>query len=652
WIYFRDKGPLNLAKNASVLQEAESRLTKRAIARREKVLGKDNVVQKSDLAIYRPYLQNLEVLGIRPIFQSRWLNAMSAHLTAKQVDAVRDLVFVEKVAPVRKMAAPEPIVVSQRLHKDADMTMAQTVLDYGASLRQNAQINVTALHDAGIFGENVLVGMLDTGFFTENHEAFSALEILGEFDFIFDDSVTSNQTGDVSSQHNHGTWTLSIIAGFAPGNLIGPAYKSKFYLSKTEHIPSETRVEEDNWMAAIEWMEAQGIDVASSSLGYRDFFDNPAENYGYSDLDGETAVVTRAAQMATEKGVVVVTSAGNEGNDNEFPYIGGPADGRDVLAIGAVNGKGTRVGFSSIGPTFDGRIKPDVMAMGAGVSLVNVNSTDGYFTGQGTSFSCPLVAGVAAQILSAHPHLTPLQVNQALRMTADRANAPDNEYGYGIIDAREAITYWGPAFSNEFTIDELNAGKVRISTRTLVGKNESIKSMDLHWRLQGDSEFNIEPMSQIDSTLFNSGEIASPSKFEIEFFFTVQIPAKGVFTYPQNAPGELLHLEDLSNVPQAFFLEQNYPNPFILTQNTATRIQLSLLENATVTVIVYNVLGQEIARLLDNAEFSIGQQRLLSWDGRSHAGTFVATGIYFFQAEFTQVNGERTTIRKKLAVIR
>ncbi|MFQ5633497.1 MAG: S8 family serine peptidase, partial [bacterium] len=267
-------------------------------------------------------------------------------------------------------------------------------------------------------------------------------------------------------------------------------------------------------------------------------------------------------------------------------------------------------------------------------------------------FSCPLVAGVAALILSAHPELTPVQVNKALRMTADQANSPDNEFGYGIVDAREAIAYWGPAFSNEATLEELNDGTVRISTRCLVGKNESIESLDLHWRLKGNSVFNIEPMVQVDSTLFNSGKIASPSKRDIEFFFTVQIPAKGTFTYPHNAPGTLLGIDEPANVPQTFFLKQNYPNPFVLPHNSETKIQINLLVNATVTIAIYNILGQEIARLLDNTALTAGRQRSFFWDGRSAAGKRVATGIYFYQAEFTQLNGAKTMIRKKLAVVR
>lgn len=653
WIYFVDKGPAVLAKNAVSYGNAEARLSKAAIARRAKVLGKDQVVQFSDLDLHRPYLDALVRQGIEPINTSRWLNAVSARLTAEQVATLQQASHVQKVVPVRALAPPKTTTLPPNSVKSSASDAIETSIDYGISLRQNALINVPALHDAGIFGEGVIVGMLDSGFFTSNHVAFASLDVLGEYDYVADDSVTSNQSGDVVSQHNHGTQTLSILAGYAPGSLVGPAFKSKFYLSKTEDLASERRVEEDNWMAAIEWMEAQGIDVASSSLGYRDFFDEPEENYSYSDLDGETAVVTKAAQMATEKGVVVVTSAGNEGDVFSFRYIGAPADGKDVLAVGAVTSFGERARFSSVGPTFDGRIKPDVMAMGVTVIIVSVGSGNGYRSGQGTSYACPLVAGVAAQMLSAHPDLTPLQVNEALRMTADRATAPDNEYGYGLIDARAAITYWGPAFGNQAEFVSHSDGSFELATRCLVAEDESVDKMDVYWRAKGDNVFNVAPMAQLDSVRFGSGRIAVPSQSEIEFYFSVEIPGRGRFTYPKDAPDTLLDLqEQRTTPPQAFALEQNYPNPFVVSQSATTRIQLELVDAANVTVTVYNILGREVATLLDNAALASGERMQLFWDGRSANGQLVAAGIYFYQAEFLNANGETTIVRNKMALVR
>jgi hypothetical protein len=662
WIYLRDKGPTVLVKSTRAAEEAKSRLSERAIMRRAKVFGAANLIQASDIALYRPYLDRLQANGIVAKTASRWLNAVSAGLTAEQLAKIKNLDFVEKIEPVRQLATPKPAEFDRPLPKKATIPESKTVLNYGASLLQNEQIKVPALHDAGIFGENVLVGMIDTGFLTQGHEAFAALEVLGEFDFISNDSVTSNQPGDVPFQQDHGTETLSVIAGFASGNLIGPAFKSKFLLAKTENLPTEARVEEDDWMAAVEWMEAQGVDVVSSSLGYRDFFDNPDENYSYNDLDGNTAVVTRAAQMATGKGVVVVTSAGNEGADRNFPYIGAPADGKDVLAVGAVTSTGERVNFSSLGPTFDGRIKPDVMAMGVGVTLVVVDSTKSYTKGNGTSYSCPLVGGVAALILSAHPELTPLQVNEALRMTASLALFPDNDNGYGLVNAREAIAYWGPAFSNRFTIRTFKSGLSQISVRCLVGKDDTIKSLDLHWRLRGENTFNVESLIRADSTLYRTGALEIANIEDVELYFTTQIPAKGVFTYPYGAPvagvlnvqddGQIIEENTDFPIPEAFTVAQNYPNPFILSQASETKIPLDLQQDATVSIVIYDLLGREVARPLQQGVFSAGVRQPVFWNGQDESGRSVATGIYFYQVVFKQANGETETILKKLAVIR
>lgn len=660
WIYFIDKGPQSAEDNAPAVLKAKARLSERALLRRSKRMATGKLIQYSDLDLYQPYLDRLASQGIEIVVKSRWLNAVSARLTPEQLEAVRRLPFVARINAVQPLAPPTPQVDRELSRQKTQVNPAFNRFDYGESFQQNQQINVPILHDTGIFGEHVIVGMLDSGFRPVGHEAFDSLEVLGEFDFIFGDSVTSNQPGDVSSQDNHGTQTLSVIAGFAPGRLIGPAFKAKFYLSKTEHIPTETRVEEDNWVAAIEWMEAQGIDIASSSLGYRDFFDDPAENYSYQDLDGKTAVVTRAAQMATEKGVVVVTSAGNEGNSPTFPYIGAPADAPDVLAVGAVTPKGERASFSSTGPTFDGRIKPDVMAMGTGVTMVTVGSTNGYSSGQGTSFSCPLVAGVAALMLSAHPELTPLQVNEALRMTASQATRPDNFMGYGLVDARQALTYWGPAFSNRFTLRRFRGGVAQVEVRCLVGKNETIKSLDLHWRVRGESSFRSEAMQQVDSTLFISGGLPGADAGVLEVYFTTQVPAKGVFTYPYDAPGTVLDSDSDAVIidenrdfpfPEKFTLTQSYPNPFAPEQQQNTLIRLSAVREAQVTIRLFNVLGQEILRLAEGVALQAGGARAVVWDGRDARGKRVPSGIYFYQAEF-QSTGETIILRKKLAVIR
>jgi subtilisin family serine protease len=228
-----------------------------------------------------------------------------------------------------------------------------------------------------------------------------------------------------------------------PGQLIGPAFAASFLLAKTEDTESETPVEEDNWAAAAEWAEGQGVDVISSSLGYLTY-DSPNMSYTPAEMNGEVAISTRAADIAAARGVVVVNSAGNSGFNPEHNTLGAPADGKKVLSIGAVNSLGTRVDFSSVGPTADGRIKPDVAAQGSGVRVASPLFTKGYVLASGTSFSCPLTAGVVALVLQAHPTYTVDQVLAVVRSTASQSATPDNLLGYGIVNALAALTAPAP----------------------------------------------------------------------------------------------------------------------------------------------------------------------------------------------------------------
>jgi subtilisin family serine protease len=246
-------------------------------------------------------------------------------------------------------------------------------------------------------------------------------------------------TGQPDDNHRHGRSVLSIAAGFDEGQLIGPAYGAEVLHARTEYDSTETNQEEDNLVAALEWMESEGVDVVNISLGYTTF-DAGEESYTYDDMDGNTAVTTIAADLAVGLGVVVVTSAGNAAGcgspNNCWFYVGAPADADSVITVGAVDGTGGKAGFSSFGPTADGRIKPDVSAMGQGTYHYGSGGT--YGTGNGTSFSSPIVAGVVAQMLQANPALTPIEVRDILRQTAANAANPNNATGWGIIDADAA----------------------------------------------------------------------------------------------------------------------------------------------------------------------------------------------------------------------
>lgn len=659
WIFLKDKGPATVAKVAQAREAVLNRLSDRALARRRLRLPPDALIDAHDLDVYSPYIAALAARGVRVLVASRWLNAVSARLTRPQAEALQALPFVRSTTPVHKMARPRPRSGEVPFVAKGRADTTRNSLNYGLSLLQNAQIQVNALHNAEIFGEHVTVGVLDAGFRLAQHIAFDSLRVLGEFDFVNGDSITANQEGDRADQDNHGTNTLSVIAGYAPGNLIGPAFKAAFLLAKTEDLASETHEEEDNWVRAIEWMEQEGVDVTSTSLGYQDF-DAPSVDYTYEDMDGKTAIITRAAQIAMSKGVVVVTSAGNSGNNSKFPYISAPADGADVLAVGAVNAQREKVNFSSIGPTADGRIKPDVTALGVQVVAAQAGTFDGFVQVRGTSFSCPLVAGVAALILSAHPHLTPLQVNEAIRMTASHAQAPDNLTGYGIVDARAAIAYWGPAVSDRYHLALLPDGRFRLAVRVLVGRDEFVKSLELHYRPAGTTAFETMPMTQVDSTLFLSEPFAVPRAEDLEVYFSTQIPAKGIYTYPNDAPQSILTFQEHGRmvgemveppVPQFFRLEQNYPNPVFQSNKTGTTIRLQLLKPAAVRVIVYNQLGQEVARIMDLRAPRTGELET-TWNGRMKSGRQASPGVYFYRAEFFDLDGRKQTITRKLAVLK
>jgi len=412
WVQFRDRG----GSRERVAADPH------AVWRRQ-ARGRMDRLEDPDLRVAPAYVKAVRDLGVRLRTQSRWLNAVSCEADAAQLARLRSLPFVMAVKPVavgrrkadpRAMGRPDPAAR----------------LQYGTSFGQLEMLGVPAAHDAGLSGAGVRVLMLDTGYYKE-HEAFGSGRILDEWDFIQQDGNTQNQAGDPEAQHRHGTATATALGGHWPGQLYGPAYACQFLLAKTEDTSSETPVEEDYYVAALEWGENRGADVASASLGYTDW-------YQWEDLDGRTAVTTLAVDMAVDLGMCVVVSAGNA-RDDEWGHINTPADAFGVVSTGAVDATGALTWFSSPGPTYDGRIKPEVSAQGLNVAAAGWSGPADLRYFAGTSLSCPLVAGCAALLLEAHPLWTPAQVRAALMSTADRADAPDNDYGWGIVNLPAAL---------------------------------------------------------------------------------------------------------------------------------------------------------------------------------------------------------------------
>ncbi len=427
WIYFRDKGMTSRKSLQKHLNQVRQNLDEHCLWRRRKVRPEKGLVDTLDLPLYPPYIQEVSPMLNRVRTASRWLNALSADVAISRIPSLTRIPAVQKIDLVLTFRREDRISIpKKRLAQEERLPVP---INYGPSFSQLDQINVPPLHRLGYSGKGVRVCLLDTGF-RKSHQAFQQANLIGERDFVNDDNDVAQDLldpNDYSDSHGTGTW--SVLGGYYSGELVGPAYGADFLLGKTETIRFEEPVEEDYWVAGIEWAEQLGAEVVSSSLGYTDWYD-------FEDMDGDTAVTTRAANRAVNLGVVVINSVGNERN-NIWGHLIAPSDGFDVIAAGAVDAFGSLAPFSSPGPTADGRIKPDVCARGVDNWMAG-NSSDGsdvYRVGSGTSFSAPLIGGVAALLLEIHRDWTPSQVRSALLSTADRAQNPNNDFGYGIVDA-------------------------------------------------------------------------------------------------------------------------------------------------------------------------------------------------------------------------
>ena len=444
WVYFTDKGGIRKLPAELV--------SPRSLERRTRVLPADRLVDESDLPLHAPYVVGVEARVLRLRQVSKWFNAVSVAATGAQLRTIAALPYVREVdlvyraGPSSPRKLPEETAPAQGPRKD-DGTAA---LNYGSSLPQVSLENIPTVHNTGNNASGIIIAVMDNGVRLPSHHAFDSLRtrILGTYDFV-DHKVSVIPRNPVSTFGDHGVNTLSVLAGFSPGTLIGPAFGASFLLARTENDSSETPIEEDNWVAAIEWADSQGVQVTSTSLGY-DTYDSPYTSWTWADMNGRTTVIAKAAVMAARKGIIVVNAAGNEAltRDGQPNTLLTPADADSILSVGAVTPAGVLTYFSSYGPTSDGRIKPDVVAVGSGITAASGSAANAYVTGiQGTSFACPIAAGVAALVLKAHPSATPMQIIGALKATASLASAPDRKLGWGSIDAVAAINYLGPTDS-------------------------------------------------------------------------------------------------------------------------------------------------------------------------------------------------------------
>jgi len=537
WIYFKDKGPGSDNK----LSNPSSFLTEESIQRRLKRIKGDVKFDERDIPVNQNYVNEIRSSGIQIRHISKWFNAVSCYADKMQIDNITDLDFVKKIDIVQRYYKDNE---SANIFTDDNSgnpgNNSPTTMNYGQSLNQANVINVPPVHDEGVSGDGILIAAFDAGFDNLGHSCFNNIWSKGlrTYDFVNGDTIVSDGTGRMG-QGWHGTLTLSLICGYDPGFLVSPAFNSRFILAKTENTDSETPLEEDNWIAAAEWADSLGAEIISSSLGYLQF-DPPYPSYTWESMDGNTPLITRAADIAVGKGIIVVVSSGNDGSNISHNTLNAPADGDSVITVGAVKSSRARASYSSVGPTVDGRIKPEVMAMGSNnyTARFGAGSTGYTNSSFGTSLSCPMVAAVCALILSVNPDLSPVEVKEILKSTADNSSSPNNLVGWGIVDAFSAVH-----------------------------------------------------KAQNEKALY----------------------------------------------PDDYTLFQNYPNPF----NPSTTMGFKLNESGTVSLVIYDILGKEVDRVVDNKFYERGNIRL------NYSNPGLSSGVYFYSL----IVNEKIVDSKKMMLV-
>lgn len=622
-VYFKDKGSNlhnKLNKSSAEYKQAEKSLSKKAIERRKKTMGED-YIRYEDLPISSSYIDIIRNFGVEIHRQLKWFNAVSCYLNDEQINQIIILPFVEKIEKVRKLKRIEPKKKNSS-SDDSYLSLPKTNYNYnyGNSLPQYELSDVPSVHDAGITGEGVIIGILDSGFRWKTHPALANAKVIAEHDFVFGDDNTANESGDKPGQDSHGTYVMSLIGGFSEGNLIGDSFGSSFILAKTEDNRSETHAEEDNYVAALQWMESIGVDIITSSVGYAEF-DAGEQSYTYEDMNGNTALVTKASNIAFNLGICTVTSAGNE-RTADWGYITAPADAFDIISVGSVDKNNRLSYFSSYGPTSDGRLKPEIVAQGQTNWGADAEGS-GYYSSQGTSFSAPIVAGILGLLKSAYPHLNNKQVREIILASGDKVSDPDNDYGYGLVSAVRAVN-----FPNlEKTAGGYNLRKIFL-TKTITAPN----SVGIHYSLNGSS-MKSSTMSY-DGSLKYSFDFSSVNKGDsIEFYFTFnngsneeRVPAEN--NYYGNFGSLSISTEYVpvyNPVPEEFSVFQNYPNPF----NPTTIIKYEVPERSLVSLKIFDILGQEVKSLI-NSEIDAGTHTV-SWNGTNNFGQLVSAGAYVYQ---------------------
>lgn len=493
WVYFSDK-----AGSPFEISQPDQFLSGRSVNRRAmQGLG----VDQYDVPVNKDYLEVITSMGVEIRHVSRWLNGIAmVQMHDTTYRKVLELSFTDTLAwePETDDLYFPPKTGTPRFAPPLESAPG---FDYGIAREQIELVRTNGLHELGYTGKGVWIGVLDAGFFNmDSLPSFIPLydegRILGERNYV-------NETSLYELSSSHGMAVSSIMAGLWDGNLVGTAPHAHYLLCSTENSDQETRMEEIAWIEAAEYADSLGVDVLNTSLGYSDF-DGVDYDYSYLHMDGRSTYISRAASLCASRGMILCTSAGNSGND-DWHYITAPADAMDVLAVGAVDSTNVLASFSSRGPSYDARIKPDVTAMG---QRTGVQYRDGGLArGNGTSFASPVMAGSVASLWQAFPDLPALDLIHMVRQSGHRSMNPDSNYGFGtpnMLHAYHSITR-APVKMHEEDLEiwpnpARDLIRIRIAEQGLEGE-QVVKLYDLSGRTALSMQLKIPGEMELPSTL-------------------------------------------------------------------------------------------------------------------------------------------------------
>jgi len=676
WVYFADKEETDARQFARAVAQAGDRVTPAARARRARETGGKFVPDYYDVPVATRYIDGVRSTGATIRHASRWLNAVSVEADEATAHRIASLPYVSSITVLRTSKRVEPIgaivpietsttstpIPTRELTAGALSSSMQEMnaslgppAGFGSSIGQLTGINAKAAQDSGYTGAGVMVAMFDTGF-NKAHNATVNLKRIAEFDFVFHDSETANQGNDVPSAWDHGTGTWSVLGGYYDGSLIGPAYNASFLLAKTEDVRSETPIEEDNWLAAVQWADSIGADVISSSLAYM-VFDDISLNHTYSQLDGKTTTVTKAAALAARRGIVVSNAMANSGPDPAT--IQAPADADSILSVGAVDASNVIAGFSSRGPTFDGRGKPEVVAQGVNTTWAVASSNSFVAATSGTSLSTPLIGGAAALVREAHPEWTVQQVRFALKKSGDKAASPDSTtYGWGRPDVVKAIygtTLGGPIYPKPFNLVAPTNNSAVTTTPVLFRWRRSVDPngdpVTYHLILTRTSPDSVVYDIPTTDTTYSFPGYLGPSK---TYRWTVTArdpgnhvrPSRDQFQFQTGASTDVTVAETAPGVRVALY--PNRPNPV----SSSTLIPFAIANGSAtgmvdVTLRIFDANGRLVRTLLNGICEGYPATSFSKWDGKDQNGRRVSSGIYYYR--LTAAGQEYT---RRMAVLR